>query len=72
MGGARSTYGRQTMCIQGFEGEIWGKWSTWKTYSYAKWDDKIKMDLREKGFEEVDWTDVAHDKKRWRGIFVKR
>ena len=31
------------------------------------------MGLREKGFEEVEWTYVAHDKERWRIFFyVKR
>ena len=31
MGGACSMYGRQEMCIQGIDGEIWGKGNTWKT-----------------------------------------
>jgi len=31
MGGACGTYGRQEMCIQGFDEETGGKESTWKT-----------------------------------------
>jgi hypothetical protein len=31
MGGAGSTYGREAMCVMGFDGETWGRESTWKT-----------------------------------------
>jgi hypothetical protein len=29
------------------------------------WDDNIKMDLREVGWEGVDWIDLAQDRDRW-------
>jgi hypothetical protein len=34
--------------------------------SRRKWGDNIRMDLRETGWEVVDWTDLAHDwSQRW-------
>jgi len=31
-----------------------------------KWEDNIKMDLREIGWEFVDWFHVAQDWDQWR------
>jgi hypothetical protein len=28
--------------------------------------DNIKMDLREIGWDGMDWIDVAHDRDQWR------
>jgi hypothetical protein len=33
-----------------------------------RWEDNIKMDFREIGMEEVDWTDVDKDRDRWRAL----
>jgi len=33
-----------------------------------KWEDNIKMDLQEVGFEGMDWIDVAQDRDRWRAL----
>jgi hypothetical protein len=30
-----------------------------------RWEDNIKMDLREIGFGDVDWIHLAHDRDRW-------
>jgi hypothetical protein len=30
------------------------------------WVDSIKMDLREIGWDGVDWRDMAHDRYQWR------
>jgi hypothetical protein len=32
------------------------------------WEDNIKMCLREIGFVDVDWIDLAQDRDRWRAI----
>jgi hypothetical protein len=32
------------------------------------WQDNIKMDLRETGFWDVDWIDMAQDRDRWRAV----
>jgi hypothetical protein len=33
-----------------------------------RWVDNIKMDLREIGWDGVDWIDLAQDKDRWRAL----
>jgi hypothetical protein len=33
-----------------------------------RWDDNIKMDLREIGFGDVDWINLAQDRDRWRAV----
>jgi hypothetical protein len=33
-----------------------------------KWEDNIKMDLREIGFGDVDWIDLSQDGDRWRAL----
>jgi hypothetical protein len=30
--------------------------------------DNIKMDLREIGWDDVDWIDMAQDRNQWRGL----
>jgi hypothetical protein len=31
-----------------------------------RWEDNIKLDLREIGFGDVDWIHWAQDRDRWR------
>jgi hypothetical protein len=33
-----------------------------------RWEDNIKMDLREIGFGDVDWIHLAQDRDRWRTL----
>jgi transcription termination factor 2 len=33
-----------------------------------RWVDNIKMDLREIGWDEVDWIDMAQDRDHWRAL----
>jgi hypothetical protein len=33
-----------------------------------RWEDNIKMDLREVGREGADWIDLAQDRDRWRAV----
>jgi hypothetical protein len=33
-----------------------------------RWDDNIKMDLREIGWGGMDWIDLAQDRDRWRAF----
>jgi hypothetical protein len=33
-----------------------------------RWEDNIKMDLREIGFEDPDWIHWAQDGDRWRAL----
>jgi hypothetical protein len=34
----------------------------------CRWVDNIKMDLREIGWDGVDWMDMAQDRHQWRAI----
>jgi hypothetical protein len=36
--------------------------------SRRRWVDNIKMDLREIGWEGVDWVDLAQDREHWRAL----
>jgi hypothetical protein len=31
-----------------------------------RWENNIKMDIKEMGWESMDWINLAHDKDRWR------
>jgi hypothetical protein len=33
-----------------------------------RWEDNIKMDLREVGCAGADWVDLAQDRDRWRAV----
>jgi hypothetical protein len=33
-----------------------------------RWEDNIKMDLREIGFGDVDWINLSQDRDRWRAL----
>jgi hypothetical protein len=33
-----------------------------------RWEDGIKMDLREIGWEGVEWIQLAQDRDRWRAV----
>jgi hypothetical protein len=33
-----------------------------------RWEDNIKIDLREIGFGDVDWIHWAQDRDRWRAV----
>jgi hypothetical protein len=33
-----------------------------------RWEDNIKIDLREIGFGNVDWIHLAQDRDSWRAI----
>jgi hypothetical protein len=33
-----------------------------------RWEDNIRMDLRETGWGGIDWTDLAQDRDQWRAL----
>jgi hypothetical protein len=33
-----------------------------------RWDDGIRMDLREIGLGNVDWIQLSQDRDRWRAV----
>jgi hypothetical protein len=34
----------------------------------CRWEDGIRMDLREIGWGSVDWIELAQDRDRWRAL----
>jgi hypothetical protein len=35
-----------------------------------RWEDNIKMDLREIGFGDMDWINWAQNRDRWRALVI--
>jgi hypothetical protein len=33
-----------------------------------RWEDGIKMDLRETGWRDMEWIHLAEDRDRWRAV----
>jgi hypothetical protein len=33
-----------------------------------RWVDNIKMDLRERGWDYMDWIELAQDRDQWRAL----
>jgi hypothetical protein len=33
-----------------------------------RWVDNIKMDLRELGWDSMEWIDLAQDRNQWRAL----
>jgi hypothetical protein len=33
-----------------------------------RWVDNIKMDIREIGWDGIDWIDLAQDRDQWRAL----
>jgi hypothetical protein len=33
-----------------------------------RWEDNVKMDLREIGWGGMDWIDLAQDRDQWRAL----
>jgi hypothetical protein len=36
-----------------------------------RWEDNIKMDLQEMGYEGMDWIDLAQNRDRWRAFWMR-
>jgi hypothetical protein len=34
----------------------------------CRWEDGIKMDLREIGWDDVEWIQLGQDRDRWRAV----
>jgi hypothetical protein len=37
-------------------------------HGVRRWVDNIKMDLREIGWDGMDWIDLTHDRDQWRAL----
>jgi hypothetical protein len=66
VGGACGKHGRGEISVQGFGGKPEGKRALGRPR--RRWDDGIRMDLRETGLRGVDWIRLAQDRDRWRAV----
>jgi len=66
MGGACSAYVEEQRRIQGLVGKPEGKRPLGR--HWRRWEDYIKMDLREVGCGVMDWIELAQDRDRWRAL----
>ncbi|KAJ4439976.1 hypothetical protein ANN_08107 [Periplaneta americana] len=64
MGRACSTYGRIRNAYRVLVGRPEGKRPLGRPR--RRWEDNIKMDLREVGYDDRDWINLAQDRDRWR------
>ena len=63
MGRTCSTYGGIQKCKQSFSGETESKRPLGRLR--RRWEDNIKMDLREVGCDPRDWIALAEDRDQW-------
>jgi hypothetical protein len=66
MVGACGAHGGGEGCIQHFGWRPEGRRPLGRPR--RRWEDNIKMDLREIGFGDVDWIHLAQDRDRWRAL----
>jgi hypothetical protein len=66
VGRACGTHGRGEKRVEGFGGEARRKKPLRR--SRSRWEDGIKMYLREIGWGGVEWIHLAQDRDRWRAV----
>jgi hypothetical protein len=64
-----SMYEVDEACIQGFGGKVRRKMTTRKTR--RRWEDNIRMDLRDIGWGGMDCINLAQDGDQWRALVNK-
>jgi hypothetical protein len=62
MDGVCSTHGIVEKYIQNFGPKTFRE----ETTRRRRWEDNIRIDLREAGCEGVDWINLAQDRDQWR------
>jgi hypothetical protein len=63
LGVACSTHGEVEECILGFGGKV-----RRRERPRHRWVNNIKMDLRDIGWDVMDWIDLAEDRNQWRAF----
>jgi hypothetical protein len=66
MGRACSTKGKKRNAYRILVGKPEGKGPLGRPR--RRWVDNIKMNLREIGWDVVDWMDMAQDRDKWRAL----
>jgi hypothetical protein len=64
MDGSCNTHGTDEKCIQSWVGEHEGKRPLGRPK--RKWEDNIRIHVRETGCKIVDWIDLTQDRDQWR------
>jgi hypothetical protein len=60
------THGREEECVQGFDGKATRKEPLGR--ARHRWEDGMRMVLKEIGCGSVDWIQLAQDRDRWRAV----
>jgi hypothetical protein len=63
VGGTCGTHGRGERCLQGFGWRPEGKRSLGRPR--RRWEDDIKLHLRETGIDVAKWIQLAQDRVQW-------
>jgi hypothetical protein len=66
MGRACSRHGEKRNACRILMGKPEGKGSLERPR--CRWEDNIKMNLREIGWGGMDWIDLAEDRNQWRAL----
>jgi hypothetical protein len=66
MGRACSTNGAKRNAYRIFAGKPEGKRPLGRPR--RRWENNFKMDLREIGWDGMDWIDLAQDRDQWRAL----
>jgi hypothetical protein len=51
-----------------FSPEILKRRTRFEDPRIRKWEDNIKIDIQEVGFEAMDWINLTQDKDQWRSV----
>jgi hypothetical protein len=66
VGGTCGTHGGGENCLNGFVGKSEGRRPL--GISSRRWEDNIKMDLREMWIDGSSWIRLAQDRVQWRAF----
>jgi hypothetical protein len=66
MGEVCSKHRGDEKCIQNFGRKTWSVKTAGSPMS--RWEDNIRMDVREIGWKVVGWMHLAQDRDQWRGF----
>ena len=66
MGGACGTYGEGRGVCRVLVGKSEGKRPLGRPR--RRWEDNIKMDVQELGWEGIDWIELSQDRDSWRAL----
>jgi hypothetical protein len=60
-------YGGEEEYVHNFGEETRIKKNT-ASKTQGRWEENIEMDLKETGWEGVDWIDLVQEKNKWRSV----